>query len=378
MPHEGVNKNTTIVNGREIINFGSYNYLGMSGNERVAAYAKEAIDRYGTSVSASRIVSGEIPLHRMLEQKLAAFIGAEDCIVYVGGYGTNVSTIGHLFNGEDLILHDAYVHNSALEGCRLAGATCMAFRHNDCAQLESLLEAERDSFRRVLIIIEGAYSTEGDIADLPAIISLKEKYDALLMVDEAHSIGVLGTTGRGIGEHFHVNPHDVDLWMGTLSKSLASCGGYIASTHELIDYLKYTAPGFIFSVGISPANVAASIAVLDILNENPGVVSILQQRSERFFSLANARGLDTGTALGTAIIPVMTGDSARALRSSQELLAHDVHVSPLVYPAVRNRAARLRFFVAADHSEEQIDYTVDKVVELMDTMNGNNLGARQV
>lgn len=364
IPHDGVNRGTTSIAGRQLINFASYNYLGLSGSAAVSACAKDAIDRFGTSVSASRLVSGEISLHRTLEQKLARFIGVQDCMLYVGGHATNVSTIGHLFGPKDLILHDAQIHNSALEGCKLSGARRMAFRHNDCEHLDQLLAAFRPQHQRVLIIIEGVYSMEGDIADLPRCIALKKRHGAMLMVDEAHSIGVLGQHGRGIGEHFNINPHDVDLWMGTLSKSLASCGGYIAGAHELIDYLKYSSPGFVYSVGLPPSNAAAAIAALNAIEEDPCCVQTLRDRSRLFLEYAKARGLNTGLSDGTPIVPVMTGDATLAMHMSSELSQHGIHVLPIIHPAVPHNAARLRFFIAADHTEVQIRYAVERTAEV--------------
>jgi 8-amino-7-oxononanoate synthase len=358
VPHQGVNNAMSVVGGRELINFSSYNYLALAGHPEVSAAAIEAVERYGTSVSASRIVSGEIPLHRALETSIARFIGAEDAIVYVGGHATNVTTIGHLFGAKDLILYDALVHNSILEGCRLSGARCLMFRHNDPAHLETLLARHRAAFERVLVVVEGVYSMDGDIADLPALVALKQRYGAALMVDEAHSLGVLGATGRGIAEHFAIDPGDVDLWMGTLSKTLASCGGYIAGAADLIEYLKFTSPGFIFSVGLPPAAAGAALAALQVIEREPERVRTLAARSALFLAAARDEGLDTGRAVGTAIVPIITGDSMHAVGLSQALHAAGISAHPIIYPAVKNRAARVRFFIAADHSEQQVRHVV--------------------
>jgi 8-amino-7-oxononanoate synthase len=241
--HQDVSDSTITIEDREYVNYSGYNYLGLSGDAEVTQAAKEAIDRYGTSVSASRIVSGEIPLHRELEQELANMIGVEACTVSVSGYGTNVSTIGHLFGPKDLILHDSLIHNSLMTGCVLSGARRIPFPHNDAEALARLLAENHHYHERVLVVIEGVYSMDGDIPNLPSFIRLKKQYKAFLMVDEAHSAGVLGPQGFGIGEHFGVNPEDVDIWMGTLSKAFASCGGYIAGRRALIENLRYNAPG---------------------------------------------------------------------------------------------------------------------------------------
>lgn len=231
--HDGVAGATTKINGKKYINYASYNYLGLSGHPHVNSAAKNAIDQYGSSVSASRIVSGERPIHRELEQKIAELYGTDDAIVLVSGHATNVTTIGHLFNNKDLILHDELIHNSILQGITLSGAKRLSFPHNDSVALEKILLNQRQHYDRVLIILEGIYSMDGDYPNLPEFIELKNKYKTFLMVDEAHSFGVMGKSGLGIREHFNLKGTDVDIWMGTLSKSLAGCGGYIAGETAL-------------------------------------------------------------------------------------------------------------------------------------------------
>jgi 8-amino-7-oxononanoate synthase len=359
--HERVTDDTTVIDGRELINFSSYNYLGMSGDPRVSRAAMEAVDQFGTSVSASRLVSGQKPLHIELERAIANFVGAQDAIVFVGGHATNETVIGHLFGPGDLILHDALAHNSILQGSMLSGARRRAFAHNDWQALDELLTELRRQYRRVLVAIEGVYSMDGDFPDLPRFIDVKKKHQALMLVDEAHSIGTMGPHGRGIGEHFQVDPADVDLWMGTLSKSLGACGGFIAGCREIIDYLKYTAPGFVYSVGLSPPNAAAALASLELIQEEPERVARLAKRSELFLSLAREAGLDTGHSRGTPVIPVITGSSVKALLLSEALFRRGINVQPILYPAVEDKAARLRFFITAKHTEEQIRTTVAAV-----------------
>jgi 8-amino-7-oxononanoate synthase len=363
IPQERVNTDTTQIGNRELINYATYNYLGLCGDPRVNQAAQEAITRYGTSVSASRLVSGEKPLHRELEQAIAHWIGAEDSLVYVGGHATNVTTIAHLFGRHDLILHDALAHNSIFQGCLLSGASLMAFPHNDLEALERMLQERRHRYQRVLIAVEGVYSTDGDLANLPALIELKQRYKAFLMVDEAHSIGVLGHRGRGIGEHFSVNPADVDLWMGTLSKSLASCGGYIAGCREVVEYLRYTAPGFVYSVGISPPNAAAVLAALRVLESEPQRVERLHERARLFLREARQRGLDTGLSHDSPVVPIWVGDSLGSIRLSQNLFRRGINVPFMIYPSVPHHGARLRFFLTCTHSEEQIRWTVETLAE---------------
>ena len=361
--HERVTNDTTMIGGRELINFSSYNYIGMSGDPTVAKAAKDAIDRFGTSVSASRLVSGEKTVHRELEIAIARLIGAEDAIVYVGGHATNETTIGHLFGPGDLILHDALAHNSIIQGCILSGARRRPFPHNDWCTVDRLLEDLRGDYRRVLVAIEGTYSMDGDIPDLPRFIEAKQRHKAFLMVDEAHSAGVLGKHGRGIGEYWDVNPADVDLWMGTLSKSFGSCGGYIAGGKAVVEYLKYTAPGFVYSVGISPSNAAAALASIRALEREPQRVARLHERAELFLSLAKKQGLNTGMSKDTPVIPIILGDSIRCLQLSQALARRGINVQPIVHPAVEEQAARLRFFITSKHTEEQIRYTVATLAE---------------
>ncbi|MGK7875240.1 MAG: aminotransferase class I/II-fold pyridoxal phosphate-dependent enzyme [Xenococcaceae cyanobacterium] len=356
---ERVVNDTTLIGNRELINYATYNYLGMSGDPAVSKAAKEAIDLYGTSASASRLVSGEKPLHRELEREIADLIGTEDSIVYVGGHATNVTTIGHLFGQNDLILYDSLSHNSILQGCFLSGASIIAFPHNDWQALEQLLRDRRHRYKRVLIVIEGVYSTDGDIPNLPKFIEVKKRHKAFLMVDEAHSIGVLGKYGGGIGELFGVDPADVDLWMGTLSKSFASCGGYIAGSSAMVEYLKYTAPGFVYSVGISPPNAAATLAAIGVLKAEPERVARLHSRAKLFLELAASRGLNTGMSKGSPVVPIIVGDSLKSVQLSQNLFERGINVPFMFYPSVPKNAARLRFFITCTHTEEQIRFTVD-------------------
>jgi 8-amino-7-oxononanoate synthase/acyl carrier protein len=361
--HERIARDTTTVNGRELLSFATYNYLAMSGDPAVSAAAKQAIDRFGTSVSASRLVSGEKTIHRELERGIADFLGVDDAICFVGGHSTNETTIGHLFGPGDLIAHDSLAHNSIIQGAILSGARRRPFPHNDWRALDELLAEIRPEYRRVLVAIEGVYSMDGDVPDLPRFIDVKKRHRAILMVDEAHSIGTLGRTGRGIGEHFGVNPHDVDLWMGTLSKTFGSCGGYIAGCQEVVEYLKYTAPGFVYSVGIPPASAAAALASLEVLKQQPDRVERVQANSRLFLSLCKERGLDTGLSDKSPVVPVITGNSMHALLLSRALFERGINVQPILYPAVEEEKARLRFFITSAHTEDQLRRTADAVAE---------------
>lgn len=353
--HEGVADATTMIGGKSYINFSSYNYLGLSGDARVNQAAKEAIDRYGTSASASRLVAGERPVQRELEEAIAGLYEVDDCIVFVSGHATNVTTISTLFGPKDLIVHDSLIHNSVFEGIKLSGATRRAFNHNDPESLESILTEIRGNFERTLIVIEGLYSMDGDIPDLPSFIDIKQRYKAFLMVDEAHSLGVLGNSGRGIREHFGLPGGAVDIWMGTLSKAFAGCGGYIAGEKALVEHLKYAAPGFVYSVGIAPAMAAASATAIRIMLDEPERVAGLRERAVYFLEQARKMGIDTGLSQGYAVVPAIIGSSLKSTKLSQYLFEHGINVQPIIHPAVEERAARLRFFISNTHTETQID-----------------------
>ncbi len=361
--HEGIAGAETRIGDRTYVNFASYNYLGLNGHPEITAAVKAAIDRYGTSVSASRPVSGERPIHRELEEALARLHGVEDSVVLVGGHSTNVTVIGHLLGRNDVIVHDALIHNSIVQGSILSGARRVPFRHLDPAAADRLLSQSRPKNGRALLVIEGHYSMDGDVPDLPAFIAVARRHGAWLMVDEAHAMGVLGARGFGTAEYFGIDPGEVDIWMGTLSKSLVSCGGYIAGRRELIQYLKLMAPGFVFSVGMAPPAAAAALAALELLRREPERVRRLNERAALFLRLAREGGLDVGGSIGAAIVPIITGSSIRAGRLAQALFRRGINVQPILYPAVPERAARLRFFLTAAHSEEQVRDAVRILVE---------------
>lgn len=363
--HEGLAGATSIIQGNTCINFASYNYLGYSGDPRVVQAACDAAAHYGTSVSASRVVSGERPIHGELEQAIANAYGVEDAVAFVSGHATNVSTLGYLLGPKDLVLHDEYIHNSSLVGAQLSGAKRMSFSHNDPDALDALLSRHRHQFERVLIVIEGLYSMDGDIPDLPRFIELKQRHQTWLMVDEAHSFGVMGATGLGLREHFAINPTDVDIWMGTMSKTLSGCGGYIAGNKALVETLRYFAPGFLYSVGM-PAQVAApSLKVLELMQQEPERVTQLQTISHYFLQQAQARGLDTGHSIGSAVVPVIVGSSPLAAHLSHALFEQHINVQPILYPAVPEKSARLRFFLSCEHTQAHIDKTLDVLVTLL-------------
>lgn len=353
-PHHGIAGAETTIGNRTLLNLVSYNYLGLNGDPRVSDSAKAAIDRYGTSVSASRLVSGERPVHGELERALAALYSAEDCLAFVSGHATNVTTISHLVGVGDAVVHDALSHDSILRGAQLSGAQRLSFPHNDVGALDRLLQSLHRRVKRVLVVVEGHYSMDGDVPDLPAMIALVRRHGAWLMVDEAHSLGVLGATGRGVAEHFGIDPSGVDIWMGTLSKTLSGCGGYIAGSRDIVDYLRCSAPGFVYSVGLSPPVAAAALACLAVMQAEPWRVAKLQENGQLFLHEAQQAGLNTGGSIGAAIVPVILGSSIKAARVADLLFRRGVNVQPILHPAVPERSARLRFFLSSLHTREQI------------------------
>jgi 8-amino-7-oxononanoate synthase len=358
---EGIGRARSVIEGVEYDNYASTNYLDLCGHPEVTAAGAAALEQYGTSVQSSRIAGGECPLHQELERDIADLLGAEDCIVFLSGFLANVTTIGYLFGPKDLVVHDSLMHNSAVQGCLLSHAKRMTFPHNDWQALDRLLAEHRRSYERVLIITEGMFSMDGDYPDVPRFIEVKKRHKAYLLVDEAHSIGVVGDRGFGVREKFGIKTEDVDLWMGSLSNALASCGGYIAGTRELVENLKYSAPGFIYTVGLPPASTAASIVALRLMKAEPWRVQTLHARASLFRELARERGLNTGLSAGLSVIPVITGSSLLAIMIANAMVEEGMNVQPAIAPAVEEQGARLRFFLSCGHTEDQVRRAVDSV-----------------
>ena len=365
LANERVQNRVARLGGRNVTSFTSFDYLGLAGHPDVTAAAKAAIDRFGCSASASRMVGGNNTILDSLDEELARFLGAERAVVFPCGYGTNASVFNHLFAEGDLILYDELAHNSIMQGANASKAGRRSFRHNDHAQLDGLLRDLRSQYRRVVIAIEGVYSMDGDYPDLPEFIEVKKRHDALLYVDEAHSLGTMGPGGRGICDFFDVDPSEGDLWMGTISKALGAGGGYLAGSDRLIRYLGFTTPAFVFSTACSPPNAAAALEGRRVIQREPWRVTRLRERSELFLKLAQDCNLDTGSSRDTPVIPVIVGSSTRAIQVSQMLLERGINARPILYPAVRETAARVRFFVTAEHTEEQIVGAVETLAEVM-------------
>jgi len=372
--HEGLAGAQSRIDGRDVLNFASYDYCGLNADTRVAGAAKAAIDRFGVSPSGSRLVSGNRPVHLALEASLAEHYDAEAALSFVSGHSTNVSTIGHLVGEGDVIFFDALCHNSIVMGMKLSGAARRAFPHNDLEALEGLLAECRGRYRNALIVTEGLFSMDGDLPPLAGLIDLKRRFGAWLMVDEAHALGTVGARGEGSFAALGIMPCEVDIWMGTLSKALASTGGYIAGSRALIEVLRDHASGFVYSVALAPALAAAAGEALSILKAEPWRVERLQTNAALFLRLAREAGLDTGAAGPFGIVPVLVGDSLLAAKLSAALLEQRVNVTPVMFPAVPMRAARLRFFLSAMHGEAEIRSAVELTAACLDRLRGEGFG----
>lgn len=361
--HDTLAKGRTRIRGKEFLNFATYDYVGLNGHPEVNAAAREAMKLYGTSAGASRLVAGERPPHAILERALAKVFNADSALVFVSGHATNVSTLSTLLGPRDAVYHDALAHNSIILGAQLSGATRYSYPHNDCEALERLLHQTRHEHERVIIATEGLFSMDGSIVKLPQLLALKREFTCFLMIDEAHALGVLGATGHGVAEHFGLDPREVDIWMGTLSKTLCGCGGFISGCAELVELLRFRAPGFVYSVGMPPPMAAASAKALEIMLREPERTRRLQDISAFFLQEARARGLNTGYAEGYAVIPIIVGNSLVAGLMSAALFKRKINALPIIYPVVEEGLARLRFFLSSEHREEDIVTALDAIVE---------------
>ena len=361
--HDSPLTDQSLMDGRWVLNFGSYNYAAMSGRPEVNEAAIDAIRRYGTSASGSRLIGGEKRLTLELEKELADWKHSEDCLVLVSGHATNVTFVGNFVGPDDLILYDRYIHNSVAEGCRLSHATARPFPHNDPEALDRILSTRRDKFQKVLICIEGVYSMDGDIAPVPEFIRIKEKYGCFLMVDEAHSTCVIGETGGGVDEYFGLKGDEIDIKMGTLSKGLGGCGGYLCGSRNLIEYLRYSLPGFVFSVGLSPAIGGACLEAVRLIRRDPSIMESMRRNVKVFMEEAEKHGFRMGLAGKTAILPVLVGADEDAAALSIRMREKNVFVPPAMYPAVPRGEARLRFCLTAAHRPEQIVEALNKLEE---------------
>jgi 8-amino-7-oxononanoate synthase len=359
--------------GRETIMLGSNNYLGLTGDERVKQAARDALETYGTGVTGSRLLNGTTPLHLALEQELAEWMGTEEAIVYTTGYQANVGCIGTILEPGDTVICDSGDHASILDGCRLSGAKLRPFRHNRMDKLEKMLERAAEDGGGVLVVVDGVFSMEGDVCHLPRIVELCKEHGARLMVDEAHGAGVLGARGAGACELFGLED-EVDLRMGTFSKSLASCGGFIAGPADVVEYLRIASRSFVFSASAVPAAVGAALAALRVIrSDGPALFAALLGNAEYLREGLRGIGLDVvepgelpdGTVATTPVVPVMVGDDWQAVLLWKALFDNGVYTNVAIHPAVPPGGALLRTSVMATHRREHLDRALETVERLV-------------
>jgi 8-amino-7-oxononanoate synthase len=349
-----------IVNGREMGMYASYGYLGLIGHPRINAAAKAAVDKYGTGTNGVRLLAGTLTIHTELEETIAGFKHAEAAITYSSGYATNLAVISTLMGRGDYVLSDKLNHASIVDGCLMSGAEFRRFKHNDMADLEHRLQQVPEGVAK-MVIADAVFSMDGDVIDLPSMVALCKKYGAWLMMDEAHSVGVLGKTGRGIEEHFDLWD-SVDIKMGTLSKTIPSVGGYVAGKKELIQYLRHASRAYIFSAALPPAQAAAANEAFKVILDEPWRIEKVNANGRQFINGLKNAGFDT-LLTTTAIVPVVCGTDERAFRLTQACQHKDLFVLPVVSPAVPEGLARLRATVTAAHEPKEIDYALGVIAE---------------
>jgi len=349
-----------LVNGREMGMFASYSYLGLIGHPRINAAAKEAIDRYGTGTHGVRTLAGSLAIHEELEETIANFKRAEAAITFTSGYVTNLSVVATLLGRGDYVISDKLNHASIVDGCLMSGAKFLRFHHNDMQALEQRLQQVPDGAAK-LVIADAVFSMDGDVIDFPKVVELCRRYHAWLMIDEAHSVGVLGKSGRGIEEHFNLEGA-IDIKMGTLSKTIPSVGGYIAGRKDLINYLRHACRAYIFSAALPPAQAAAAKAAFEVILDEPWRVEKVGVNGQRFIQGLKGNGFDT-LLTETAIVPVVCGEDETAYLMTREAQHHGVFVLPVVSPAVAPGLARLRATVTAAHELEEIDHAIQVITE---------------
>jgi 8-amino-7-oxononanoate synthase len=355
--------------GRETIMLGSNNYLGLTGDERVKRGAREALETYGTGVTGSRLLNGTTPLHVELERELAEWMGTEQAIVFTTGYQANVGCIGTILGPGDTVICDSGDHASILDGCKLSGAKLRPFRHNRMDKLEKMLQRAGEDGGGVLVVVDGVFSMEGDVCDLPRIVELCQGYGARLMVDEAHGAGVLGARGAGACELFGLESR-VDLRMGTFSKSLASCGGFIAGPADVIEYLRISSRSFVFSASAVPAAVGAALAALRVIrSEGPQLFERLLGNAEYLreglrdlgLKVVEPGTLPDGSIATTPVVPVMVGDDWQAVLLWKALFDAGVYTNVAIHPAVPPGGALLRTSLMSTHTREHLDQALETI-----------------
>lgn len=354
---EGANEAECVIDGKKVINLSSNNYLGFANHPRLKEAAIRAIQEYGVGAGAVRPINGNLCLHEELERLLAEFKEEEAVVVYQSGFNCNAGTIQAAVDEGDLIISDELNHASIIDGCRLSKAKKTVFRHSDMADLERVLQERRADYDKVLIITDGVFSMDGDIANLPGIVALAEKYDCMTYVDDAHASGVLGRSGRGTVDHFHLHGK-VDFIIGTLSKAIGVIGGYVAGKKATIDWLKNRSRPLLFSTGNTPADTAAIIEAITMLMESEEYTEKLWANARLFKEKLNTLGFNTGHS-ETPITPIIIGDEAKTGEFSAKLFEAGVFTSPIVFPTVPKGTGRVRCMITAAHTPEQITRAVE-------------------
>jgi len=354
-PIQEVMGNKVKVDGKEMIMVGSNNYLGLINHPRVMKAAQEAVDKYGVATCGSRFLNGTLDIHVELEGRLAKFMNKEAALAFSTGFQTNQGIVSTLISRGDTVVTDRMVHASIIDACRLSYGDVCKFKHNDIEDLERIISS-LDNDTGKLVVVDGVFSMEGDLANLPEIVKIAKKYNAKVMVDDAHGIGVMGKNGRGTAEHFGVE-EDVDLVMGTFSKSFASLGGFVAGEKKVISYIKHFARSLIFSASITPASVATVLTTLDIIENEPERRERLWQITEKMKSGFQAMGYNTGPT-ETPIIPVIIGNDELAFMLWKLLREGGIFTNPVIYPAVPKDQSLIRTSYSATHSEEELDFVL--------------------
>ena len=350
------------MNGKDVLMFGSNSYLGLTNHPKLKEAAKRAVDKYGSGCAGSRFLNGTLDLHIELEEALADFTGKDEAIVFSTGMQVNLGVLSSLMGRKDFLVCDEFNHASLVDGSRLSFATVRKYRHNDMESLEKVLRLvnkKRGPEDLALIVMDGVFSMEGDICKLPEIVELARKYNANIMVDDAHGLGVLGDQGRGTCNHFGLTD-EVDLIMGTFSKSLATIGGFIATSHEIANWLKHTTRSLIFSASIAPANAAAVLAALELIKDEPERIEKAWANTRYAKGLLDELGFDTGHS-ETPIIPIYVRDVNKTFMLTKMLQDAGVFVNPVITPAVAPEDTLIRFSLMATHTFEQIDEAIDKL-----------------
>ena len=357
-PIEENHDTEVVIQGRRLLMFGSNSYMGLTNHPKVKEATKKAIDKYGSSCSGSRFLNGTSQLHIELEERLADYLGKESALIFTTGFQTNLGTVAAITGRNGVIILDESDHASIIEGSRLSFSKVLKFAHNDMEYLEDILQSVQAE-KIKMIVIDGIFSMEGDICNLPEITKLANKYKALVMVDDAHALGVIGEMGKGTADHFNLT-EQVDIIMGTFSKSLASVGGFIASTAEMVNYLKHHSRPMIFSASIPPSAVAAALAALDIIQKEPERQDALWANTNYMSKSLIELGFDINTS-ETPIIPIYIRDNYLTFKYTQRLFEEGIFVNPAVSPAVKGDSSLLRLSIMATHTRSQLDEALSKI-----------------